>query len=405
MKYWSFKSCCHQGASNQFHFKEERKEKTSLQIAVEKRFFDIFDLFLSRKEININEKQIIQSKEYTKSTKDNIFTLNKQETLNEKTAIHIAIEKNDNEIVEMLLKYPEIDLNIKSINNGKLSKMIRSELINSNLIQSKYQIKDQYYTRKFSQNCIKFNIYNKNYSNSSNEEELTNEKVKLEIIKNLIKQEQMINFEDHFLFDERELNQARTSLFIANKNKNQFIIQLLLTNKNIDVNQSSNIETNIITKTHNQNSQKQKFSKQQKLAKNEEKTVLHAAIDDDNIEIVQYLLSHTKIDVNKNSFITIKEEIERFPISIEFSDSKQKENCIDKRNCISPLCLAVINDNIEIIKLLLLNEKLNLNRKSSIQFKKEKILFDSLEKAKEFDFNMELQQKKDDAEIIHNLSF
>lgn len=352
MKYWSFKSCCHQGASNQFHFKEERKEKTSLQIAVEKRFFDIFDLFLSRKEININEKQIIQSKEYTKSTKDNIFTLNKQETLNEKTAIHIAIEKNDNEIVEMLLKYPEIDLNIKSINNGKLSKMIRSELINSNLIQSKYQIKDQYYTRKFSQNCIKFNIYNKNYSNSSNEEELTNEKVKLEIIKNLIKQEQMINFEDHFLFDERELNQARTSLFIANKNKNQFIIQLLLTNKNIDVNQSSNIETNIITKTHNQNSQKQKFSKQQKLAKNEEKTVLHAAIDDDNIEIVQYLLSHTKIDVNKNSFITIKEEIERFPISIEISDSKQKENFIDKRNCISPLCLAVINDNIEIIKFL-----------------------------------------------------
>lgn len=52
-----------------------------------------------------------------------------------------------------------------------------------------------------------------------------------------------------------------------------------------------------------------------------------------------------------------------------------------------------------------MNEKLNLNRKSSIQFKKEKILFDSLEKAKEFDFNMELQQKKDDAEIIHNLSF
>lgn len=74
-----------------------------------------------------------------------------------------------------------------------------------------------------------------------------------------------------------------------------------------------------------------------------EKTLLHLAIEDNNIDIVKFLLSFDDLDIN------LKSEC----IKYGFYDKD-----------LTPLCFAIENSNIEIVKALLANDKIDINCRS-----------------------------------------
>lgn len=104
-------------------YDEDYAEKTPLHIAVEKGSVDIVELLLKDKNIDINEKYIKYSTWYFKYNKDrhvmHDFAREEQwksspnKIVQLKTALHIAIEKQNIKIMQLLLSHPKTDVNAK----------------------------------------------------------------------------------------------------------------------------------------------------------------------------------------------------------------------------------------------------------------------------------------------------
>lgn len=109
----------------------------------------------------------------------------------------------------------------------------------------------------------------------------------------------------------------KTLLYSAVEKENIDIIELLLTNSELDLNAFSQLEE-------------------------EEETALFKAIQVGNIDIIKILLANDKIDVNVL-------------------------NTIDYGSKVTALYLAISNEKNEIIKLLLKNDRLDINKFSLIR--------------------------------------
>ena len=162
-----------------------------------------------------------------------------------KTALQSAIEKENIEIIKLLLTNDNIEINIIKTDSSKNG---RKRIIKSNI----------YY----------YSILNKK-----------NKVVKFLISE--IKSIPKLNLNDNF-FETTILNEIdafeKTSLYVAVENKNIEAIQLLLSISEINVNEKSFFFYGNY-RTH-------------------EKTPLHLAVEKEYIEIIKILLEHKSIDVN-----------------------------------------------------------------------------------------------------------
>lgn len=145
------------------------------------------------------------------------------------------------------------------------------------------------------------------------------------------------------------------------------IIKLLLENKRIDVNV---INTSTFDTARDKSDAY--FTEYKK-----ERTSLYLAVQKRNIEIINLLLSNNNIDVNiLNSVYFINDKQNDFIFndndsqSSEFNDdinyiwNRPKGNEKDYKH--TALCLAILNQDFEIVDLLLKNKNIDLNINSQI---------------------------------------
>lgn len=140
-----------------------------------------------------------------------------------------------------------------------------------------------------------------------------------------------------------------------------FDLNLLLKIKSIEEDEKEIIKTK--TKDDNSEEEEEEESNERQIKINketEEKTVLHAAIERKNVKIVELLLSNWAIDVNiplkKESYSEIYEYSEGHLVQKTITNNKEEK---------TPLNIAVENENIEIVSLLL-EQEININEYSII---------------------------------------
>lgn len=133
-----------------------------------------------------------------------------------------------------------------------------------------------------------------------------------------------------------DFNYIMAPLHEAVKNENMEIIKLLLEKENININLVCKIEIN--------NASYHEY-------KCFDETALHLAIESENIEIVKTLLQNEKIDVNF-PYLSYYKFVETDYTYGSIKETKRK---------ISALALAISKNDIEIVKLLLKNKKVDVN--------------------------------------------
>ena len=127
-------------------------------------------------------------------------------------------------------------------------------------------------------------------------------------------------------------------LHLAVENENVDIVKFLLINPEIDVNQKM---TSYYDTKNSYNSEKLDINR-------EEKTALHIAAEKGNLEIVELLCQNSKININEKT-------IDCYP-----SDD-------DTRERITPLHFAIDNEDSEIVAFLVENPKIDINLKTTFE--------------------------------------
>ena len=173
-----------------------------------------------------------------------------------------------------------------------------------------------------------------------------------------------INIEE-FLLSFRDKNDyskyipiKKTVLQLAVEYKNREIVSVLLNHPNINVNCEMNSKKKYWL--HSINGWVAMY--REKFIQSIE-TPLLAAIENEDVSMVQLLLSHPKIDVNLKSYGDYSYRY----VFLDKRDKKEKyyfTNFIHERK--TPLCAAIILKNIEIIKMLLSNDNIVINDQSII---------------------------------------
>lgn len=333
--------------------KKVDQEKNILYIAIENNDIDLVKLLLARQDINVNI--------LTNQKIDMIFG-----EKNRETPLFLAVKIKNMEIIHMLLAHPKIDINKKSIICG--SYCDRYGRINAigGITKEKsplYLAIEEGYIEivKLLLNDKNININDKfSYKEKVEEEKtllhLAIENMNIEIISLLLNQKDIdINAKKIYSiksdFDHVAASQ-KTPLFMAAEIGSAKIVKLLLDRKDILINQKSIFTrkgtTKFVTYVVNYESDEDDFpvEKEDFL---EEKTVLQVAIEKRNVEIVNILLSQPDIDVNEK--IESRNNIN----DLEFRSTTQYKTST------TALHIAVINKDLEIIKLLLNHKKINVN--------------------------------------------
>ncbi len=167
------------------------------------------------------------------------------------------------------------------------------------------------------------------------------EKGDIEIIQILLNNDKIdVNIKNKIYKDSKYDRSIISSLYYAVQNGKTEIVQLLLENEKV------NDDTPNIYEHYNSDGNAQCIYKV-------ERKVLHIAIEKGFIDIVKLLLNSEKINVND--------------AKIDFNYSDDKEGCFTMVNKteMSPLNIAIYKNNIDIIKLLLENDKYDINSYST----------------------------------------
>ena len=193
-----------------------------------------------------------------------------------KTALTSAIEQESFEIVKLLLKNKNINVNIPMMTKKNVYY---------------YKSYDPFHFNPFKEDGLKFF-----YDNIEEKSPLVIaiEKGNVDAVKQLIEHEELdVNFinKTFNMRDDTVEWEKTTALNIAVDKENIEIVKLLLECKNLDVN----------------------FKNQR--AQNKMRTALHTAVEKGNLDIIQLLLYHKNID------ISIKDEKEKTPL--EYSQNQQ----------------------------------------------------------------------------------
>lgn len=264
------------------------------------------------------------------------------------TPLHIAVEKGHAEIVGLLLQNPKLDINL----------FCKCSQINSRSKETALHIAVEKEDLQIIQLLLMNSKINVNLSSKMEKGRSTsvNDEVPLhvavrnksiDIVKLLLQNAYIdINYpmistfvstESDFLSISRhESKRERTALHLAIENNDIEIVKLLLSNDKVDVNSCIKFTSFGSEKNENIN-----YS----CAIKQETPALYFAVDENCIEIVRLLLKNEKIDVNLPSVN-----------KIDSSDTK-----FSKYEEIAPLHVAVKNKRIEIIRYLIENEKINVN--------------------------------------------
>lgn len=311
-------------------------------------------------------------------------------SLNETSIFHSFCKHGYYTIVEFLVKYAKIDINIitneKGFKTTALSYAIQNQnlnmaqlLISSDLIDVNCNSKKPYY---YDVTSLYMAVYNNNYEivklllgkshiNVNSESNLYDE-MRKDYALNVAIKNNNINLVKLLLnapnidinCKSSDFTKSETSLNIAVKNNNAEIVRLLLNMPNIDVNQYSTFKINDLE--YNQ-------------------TCLYMALRNDNIEMFKLLLSHSDIDVNLKSYVKNKEEtILKIAVEKENIDIIKLLLSHPKIDVNQPidenfegeteLNLAIRKGNIDIVKLLLSHPKIKINSKSIINQRQESAL-------------------------------
>ena len=333
-----------------FHVKIE---KTLLYCAIENSNLDIVQLLIEHENIDINKKSLIKLNEENMITplhaaiengnikivksiidhKDIDINMRSMVENEERTPLYFAIRKNNIEIIQLLMAKEDIDINLKSLDY--------------------YEVLDEtsyiYYTQMTplhqaisykNMEIIKILLGHKN------------------IDVNAITSKKIIYFYD-FHEDDSNIYCIDTTPLIEAIFHNQIeIIKLLLDRKDIDVNikyqdkydfdnwdaEKMKIKDKMRGKTYNK-------SKYRKIM---DKTALYIAIEKKYCEIVRLLLGNENIDVNEKSLIK----------SCEIFGNHKRIMEEEKSTELTPLYLAVENENCDIVQILIGHKNIDVNLKS-----------------------------------------
>lgn len=353
------------------------QEKTLLYIAIEKNDIDLVKLLLAREDINANI--------LTNSRSSSYFDENDKET-----PLFLAVKTKNLEVVQMLLAHPKIDVNKKSIIAGSYSEIYgRINCIGSIKTEKNplYLAIEKRYTE-----IVKLLLNNKNI----NLNEKFSYKEKTEEVRTIL--HVAIESSDseivHLLLEHKDIDvnakktysfsgefghlttSQKTPLFLAVENGKAKIVKYLLDRKEILINEKSIFTRNGCTKyvefVVNYEGDKDAMPVENEDYR-EEKTVLQIAVERRNAEIVNLLLSQPDIDVNE--IITSRNTIDDL-------DTRCKTQ---EKTSTTALHIAVKNKNLEIIKLLLNHKKINVNvvdnhNKRPIDFARDETIKDLFKK-------------------------
>ncbi|KAK8895179.1 hypothetical protein M9Y10_023621 [Tritrichomonas musculus] len=372
------------------HFWILTKEKTCLFCAIEKSNFEIVQLLLEQKNIDVNKKSLMN------------YCCNQKEEL---TPLYAAIESQNIKIIQILIDHKDIDINmisnaikeqltplciaIKYENVEIVRLLVERKDININLKSLEYEEVSDVATYEFyiestplyqavtlgnieivqlllSHKAIDINtvIITKKNCNFDKEPHISERTAliaavwanRTEIARLLLAQENI----------DVTINQNEELLHVAVRNKNSEIVRLLLDNKDIDVNRilkGPNIFNPDIWDDEevklNKLAIREKVDNYCSFCSSnpfyEEITALYIAVKDNNVEIVKLLVGHGNIDVNMKSLVK----------KYEYSyNNKGKESEEKNITNLTPLYLAVKNENYEIVQLLINHKNIDINMKS-----------------------------------------
>ncbi|KAK8892426.1 hypothetical protein M9Y10_029653 [Tritrichomonas musculus] len=339
------------------------KELSLLNIGISQKNYEFVELLLSNPDIDVNSEEIISPSsdymiKYTPlmkaiqqlETKIALLLLSNSkidvnckmtkikdnELITEKTALYAAIELNIPEIIQTLLLNKDIEVNTivtkRTYNMDITSK--RTALYKAVKCNNVEAIK-----LLLEKDDIDVNIktINKQEDNDLLSEKtalyIAVKKNRVEIVKLLLSNENIdVNIETIKSMEKDKFVSKKSILYRAVENQNIEIIELLLSNQNIDVNYKS-LRINV----------NPRFG-----CKKAEKTILSRAVETNNINIVKLLLSMLNIDINQKSFKYVTLISDEYGEYVRFY---------------TPLHVAILEKNIEIIKILINNEKIDKNAK------------------------------------------
>ena len=346
-------------------------------VAVEKENVEIIKLFLKHEKIDINcLNKVVSYSEQEGETEeddeeeensecdvqecsDNLYEpMNNSEEYrdpsiktiknDEKTPLYLAIEKGNNEIIQLLLENEKIDLNVV------------------NKIETKT---DEYYEKynKYKRgNTIGWSV-----STTKKEEKtafyLAVEKGNLELIKKMLSNEKVdiniVKKSETKIYDEKDAYVAatdseiqetietefKTALYYAVENEKLELLNLLLSNESIDVNLACKSDEYYRLAYYNENRMENKYEV--------EKAPFYLAVEYKNIEIIKHLLQNKNVDINK---YYIKSNVDD-----KYDEDGKKCSTEEYKIKRSPLHLAVHNNNVDIVKILLNQKNIDLNAKDN----------------------------------------
>lgn len=296
----------------------EIKEPSALHIAVSEKNVEIVDLLLKTGEMDINE--VLTSKSLIEKH-GKLFKENK------KSPLHIAIENNDSKMVEFLLKNKDIDVNMKQYDLELGAVAIQRKDSMHSLSRTEEDTPLHMAIINGNESIVKLLLAHK--------KTLINQK---KISKQIIEDKNVVVLE-------KEYNEIQ----LAAEHNNVEIVKYLIENEDIEIN-SLSYEKKFFGVSEKEI--KQLFGYEPtdfRIIYNvNKKTALHIAIESGHLEIVKALLASNKIDTNS--------------ISIT-GDSLESDSNILKNRRMTPLHKAIDQQNGKIVMLLLAQESVDVNNK------------------------------------------
>lgn len=281
-----------------------KTEKTPLILAAEKQSTDIIKLLLSQSKIILNNESLHNDgTENYKKNYDSSSEKPKIDTTEKKVSLHIAVENQDVETVKLLLSHPFIDANFKFIRRKERFCEYYSSYGNRRSDSRYYDYEktalhiaieiQNIEIIKLLISCPEINVNAKYISSDSGQEKreqaalhMAIDSKNIEIVKILLSCPNIDvniknfyhNYYDKYIYE-------RTPLNTAIKMRNIDIIKLILENKNIDINKKSTSKYVI-----------DRWKKNYELV--DERSALQEAVYDDDLNFVKLLLENKNIDAN-----------------------------------------------------------------------------------------------------------
>ncbi|KAK8841463.1 hypothetical protein M9Y10_027081 [Tritrichomonas musculus] len=326
---------------------QSEEEITPLYLAIEKENIEIIKLLLDCPKIDVNAKVLLETGTYTivsaelsssgiklarSIVKSPETILQSEENIRktfkiandrkEMNAFHLAIEKNNIEIIKLLLSHPELDVNIKSIRIGYLQeaklgpkkllsgynryaemsalhlaidKTKNMEILKLLLARTELDVNVKLINieSNTSFTLLAIGIFGSYYSKSPMLNSLSDTKIPLD--------KQAAEYEDE--------RKEKTALYYAIEIGNTEAVNLLLSRKGLDIN-SKSLEVSYLKIALSKSEQltiqekapeiakKIEDGKKEIKPKKKEETALHLAVKYSNIKIISALLQNKSIDIN-----------------------------------------------------------------------------------------------------------